>query len=198
MKNLLPEANKILEKRTKSAQAIKEPWEAARLILNDGMQAATAQIEAAQQLQPELLLLKIEDRLARLEDVFMQLSAAILTIEKGQEEVLGKTLYAVAQKKGELGATAEPRTRGEEVLQEKDGEAEAVEKTAPQDAIGTISEGASGRMGAVEEAGKQRGIFPFKQHWDRLALAFHGAELTRDQSSAQRSSSSYQRSIFGT
>ena len=119
MKNLLPEANKILEKRTKSAQAIKEPWEAARLILNDGMQAATAQIEAAQQLQPELLLLKIEDRLARLEDVFMQLSAAILTIEKGQEEVLGKTLYAVAQKKGELGATAEPRTRGKKSSRRK-------------------------------------------------------------------------------
>jgi hypothetical protein len=177
LKNLLPEANAILEKRPKSAQAMKESWDAARLILIDGMQAATAQIEAAQQLQPELLLLKIEDRLARLEDVFMQLSAAILTIEKGKEEVLGKTLYAVAKKQGELGATTEPKTREEEVLQEKDSKAEAVEKTAPQEAIDAISESASGRMGAVEEAGKQQGTFPFKQHWDRLEIAFHGADV---------------------
>lgn len=177
MKNRLPEAKAILEKKPKSAQAMKETWEAARLILTDGMQAATAQIEAAQQLQPELLLLKIEDRLARLEDTFMQLSAAILTIEKGKEEVLGKTLYAVAQKQRELGATAEPKTSEEEVIQEKDGEAEAVEKTAPREGNGAISEGASGRTGAVEEAGKQREIFLFKEHWDRLAPAFHGANI---------------------
>ncbi len=142
---------------------MKETWEAARLILTDGMQAATAQIEAAQQLQPELLLLKIDDRLARLEDTFMQLSAAILTIEKGKKEVLGKTLYAAAQKQRELGSTAEPKTREEEALQEKAGEAEAGEKTASQEGSGAISEGTSGRTGAVEEAGKQPGIFFFTE-----------------------------------
>jgi hypothetical protein len=76
-----------------------------------------------------------------------------------------------------LGATAEPRTRKEEVLQEKDSKAEAVEKTAPQEANDAISESASGRMGAVEEAGKQQGTFLFKQPWDRLAFAFHGADV---------------------
>lgn len=173
----MPEAKAILEKRPKFAQNMKEAWDAARLILTDGMQAATAQIETVQQLQPELLLLKIEDRLARLEDTFMQLSAAILTIEKGKEEVLGKTLYAAAQKQRELGPTAEPKTSEEEDIQKKDGEAEVVEKATPQEGIGAISEGASGRTGAVEEEGKQRGIFFFKQHWDRLALAFHGANI---------------------
>lgn len=126
------------------------------MILVDGMQAATAQIEAAQQMAPDLLLLKIEDRLARLEDTFMQISAAILTIDKGKEEVLGKTLYTVAQKQKELGAKAETGITEEKGLEQKAAEGRTVEEAEPQKAIRVTSEEVLGRKEAAEEAGKQR------------------------------------------
>jgi hypothetical protein len=152
----LPEAKAISDKKPKSAQSIKETWDAARVILADGMQAATAQIEAAQEMAPDLLLLKIEDRLARLEDTFRQISAAILTIDKGKEEVLGKTLYTVAQKQRELGAKAEPGNTEEKALEPNTAEGRTIEESAPQEVIRATSEGVLGRKETTEEAGKQQ------------------------------------------
>ena len=119
MKALLPEATAIFEKKQRSADSIKDTWDAARVILVEGMQAANAQVEAAQQLAPEVLLLKIENRLARLEDTFMQLSEAVLKIGNGKEEVLGKTLYAVALNQTEEVVMARPAKPKKKELNQK-------------------------------------------------------------------------------
>ena len=147
MKSLLPEARAIFEEKPKSAQLLKETWDAARVVLIEGNQTAQAQVEAAQQMAPEILLSKIEDRLARLENTFMQLSDAILTMEKGKEEALGRTLYAVAQKQKE---SAIPSTE-EGAVEEKVAEPVTIEEAARED---PTQAGTLGHKEAADEAGR--------------------------------------------
>jgi hypothetical protein len=160
LKNILPEATAIFTKKPNTAQSIKQTWEAARVILVDGMQAATAQIEAAQQMAPEILLLRIEDRLAKLEDTFTQLSAAILTIDKGREEALGRTLSAVAQQQRQLETATKP-AMSEEINEQTTVEEATIEETTSQEGIQATSGGVLERKTAGEEAGTLDRIFPF-------------------------------------
>jgi hypothetical protein len=147
LKSLLPEARAIFEEKPKSAQLLKETWDAARVVLIEGNQTAQAQLEAAQQMAPEILLLKIEDRLARLENTFMQLSDAISTMEKGKEEALGRTLYAVAQKQKE---TAMPSAE-EGAVEEKVAEPATIEEAARED---PTQAGTLGHKEAADESGR--------------------------------------------
>ncbi|KAE9376855.1 hypothetical protein N431DRAFT_462663 [Stipitochalara longipes BDJ] len=152
LKNLLPEAKVIFQKKPRSAESIKQTWDAARVVLVEGMQAANAQIEAAQQLAPELLLLKIEDRLARLEDTFMQLSNAVLKIEKGKEELLGKTVYAVALNQTEETVMAQPGTVAGQTVEQKTTKGGTIKEAAPREAIRATPEPLLERKEAAEES----------------------------------------------
>jgi hypothetical protein len=154
MKILLPEAKAIFEKKSRSAQAIKETWDAARVILVDGNQIAQGQLETAQQMSPDILLFKIEDRLARLENTFMQLSDAILAIEKGKEEVLGKTFYTMAQNQKDAGTMVRPERIEKVVGEQEAAEGGKVEEAAPQKAIQGASGSILGRKEVSDEAGK--------------------------------------------
>ena len=117
------------------------------------MQGANAQIEAAQQLAPELLLLKIENRLARLEDTFMQLSNVILKIGDDKKETLGKTLYAVALSQTEQAATARPGTVEEGIVEVKTANGGTFEQKISQKEMRPTSEAISEGKEGVEEAG---------------------------------------------
>ncbi|PMD48618.1 hypothetical protein L207DRAFT_505650 [Hyaloscypha variabilis F] len=154
LKALLPEATAIFEKKQRSADSIKDTWDAARVILVEGMQAANAQVEAAQQLAPEVLLLKIENRLARLEDTFMQLSEAVLKIGNGKEEVLGKTLYAVALNQTEEVVMARPGKAEEKRVEPETANGGKIEEAAPQEAMRATPEALLERKETSEEAGK--------------------------------------------
>lgn len=166
----MPEAKAICEKKPKSAEAIKATWDAARVVLLEGHQAAQAQIETAQQMAPEALLFKIEDRLARLESTFMQLSDAILTIEKGKEEALGRTLYSAARKQREAPwTTTDPRISEETVAEQKDAEEGTVKELAPQGDVRATSEPALAHKEGPEEAGRYwRNTFPVEQLLTRI------------------------------
>jgi hypothetical protein len=154
LKALLPEATAIFEKKQRSADSIKDTWDAARVILVEGMQAANAQVEAAQQLAPEVLLLKIENRLARLEDTFMQLSEAVLKIGNGKEEVLGKTLYAVALNQTEEVVMARPGKAEEKRVEPETANGGKIEEAAPQEAMRATPEALLERKETSEETGK--------------------------------------------
>jgi hypothetical protein len=155
LKALLPEAKSVFGKRPNSVQSFQETWDAARVVLVAGNQTAQAQLEAAQQMTPENLLFKIEYRLARLENTFMELSDAILTIEKGKEDALGKTIYAVAQKQRESEKAAKQARIEETVAKQKTIEGVTVEKPAPGEPLRVISEAVSGRKDGAEEPGNQ-------------------------------------------
>jgi len=112
------------------------------------MQGANAQIEAAQQMAPELLLLKIENRLARLEDTFMQLSNAISKIGDDEKETLGKTLYAVAMSQTEQAAVVQAGT-----VEQKTADEGTIEETSTRDEIKATSEELLEGKEGVEEVG---------------------------------------------
>jgi hypothetical protein len=142
----LPEANTIFEQNSKPAPSIIKTWEAARVILVEGYQMTVAQVEAAQQMAPEILLQRIEERIARLENAFEGISTAILMQNKPNEDVLGMVVEAAARKQRGLGAQAESGTAEEGVVEQRTEDEGSLEDAVSKEAVRAIpvAEGVSG------------------------------------------------------
>ncbi len=104
-----------------------------------------AQVEIAQQMAPEILLQKIEGRMARLEDIFSSMLAAVAKEGKADEQVLGVMVEAAARNQKARDALGEPEFVAKEGLAERGRAADGlVEEGVGEDVVLATSERLSG------------------------------------------------------
>jgi hypothetical protein len=153
MKTLLPEAKAIFGKKPSATPSIIETWEAARVVLVEGYQSTVAQVEAAQQMAPEALLQRIDERMARLENAFADISAAFLMKDWSNKDVLGMILEVAARKQKEAGAQSELGRAEEGAVEQRTAEEGSLEDAIPKEAVHAIplSEGVSGLKEAATQ-----------------------------------------------
>jgi hypothetical protein len=149
----LPEAKAIFEKKPKVVPSIIETWEAARVILVEGMGMAVAQMEVAQQMAPEILLQRIEGRMARLEDAFESISAAVLMKGKSNE-VLEKVLEAAARKQRAVEALVGPALAEGGKVAERSAEEVVVEEVVHATSDGLLGIGEEAAQSVAANASR--------------------------------------------
>lgn len=137
LKEVLPQGQTIYEKSHKATPSIAETWEAARTLLNEGKQAAIAQLNAAQAMHPHLLLRNIDERLSGFEYALDKFTAAAVQMqEKSQKNAMETIVQVAAVARKETEAFTEPGAPGQEsTFEHKIAEESIVEEGVPQQVV---------------------------------------------------------------
>lgn len=121
----------------KATPSITETWEAARILLNEGKQAATAQMDAAQQMHPQLLMERIDARLSGLEYALEKfIAAAVQMQDKSNQPAFVTMVEAAAVARKDMEVFDEPEmSRPEGTSEHKIAEESTVEETVTQETV---------------------------------------------------------------
>jgi hypothetical protein len=117
------------------------------------MGMAVAQMEVAQQMAPEILLQRIEGRMARLEDAFESISAAVLMKGKSNE-VLEKVLEAAARKQRAVEALVGPALAEGGKVAERSAEEVVVEEVVHATSDGLLGIGEEAAQSVAANASR--------------------------------------------